>query len=69
MDITTTTTDVKIPTAANGSDYTHKIIADAGATQSDDWTLTVTLLNYDEDQNVNAGKQFTGAVKFDKTNC
>ena len=69
MDITTTTTDVKIPTTANGSDYTHKIIADAGATQSDDWTLTVTLLNYDEDQNVNAGKQFTGAVKFDKTSC
>ena len=60
---------INIPTAAGGSTLKHTLTADAGKTVSDDWTLTVTLLNYDEDQNVNAGKQFTGAVKFDKTSC
>lgn len=69
MDITTTKTNVQIPTGADSSEYTHKIIADAGVQKTDSWKLTVTLLNYDENQNVNAGKQFTGAIAFKKVNC
>lgn len=69
MDITTTKTNVQIPTTAGGTDYTHKLVADAGATVSDSWTLTVTLKNLGIDQNDNTGKNFEGAVKFDKTNC
>lgn len=69
MDITTTKTNVQIPTTAGGTDYTHKLVADAGATVSDSWTLTVTLKNLGVDQNDNTGKNFAGAVKFDKTNC
>lgn len=68
MDITTTKTNVQIPTT-DGTDYTHKLVADAGATVSDSWTLTVTLKNLGVDQNDNNGKNFAGAVKFDKTNC
>ncbi len=69
MNITTTKTNVQIPTTAGGTDYTHKLVADAGATVSDSWTLTVTLKNLGVDQNDNTGKNFEGAVKFDKTNC
>lgn len=69
MDITTTKTNVQIPTTDVGTDYTHKLVADAGATVSDSWTLTVTLKNLGVDQNDNNGKNFAGAVKFDKTNC
>ena len=69
MDITTTKTNVQIPTTAGGTYYTHKLVADAGATVSDSWTLTVTLKNLGVDQNDNTGKNFAGAVKFDKTNC
>lgn len=69
MDITTTDTDVKIPTTVGGSDYTHKIIAEAGQTKADDWSLTVTLVNYNFNQNENTGKNFTGVIKFDKVDC
>ncbi len=69
MDITTTKNNVQIPTTVGGTDYTHKLVADAGATVSDSWTLTVTLKNLGVDQNDNTGKNFAGAVKFDKTNC
>ena len=69
MDITTTKTDVKIPTTAGGTDYTHKLMPDAGKTLSDSWKLTVTLVNLGVNQNDNAGKQFTGVIKFDKTTC
>lgn len=69
MDITTTTTDVQIPTTAGGTEYIHKLVADAGATVTDNWTLTVTLKNLAVDQNDNTGKNFAGAVKFDKANC
>ena len=69
MDITTTKNNVQIPTTVGGTDYTHKLVADAGATVSDSWTLTVTLKNLGVDQNDNTGKNFAGSVKFDKTNC
>lgn len=70
MNITTTKTDVKIPTAATGTpEYVHKLMPAAGEKDSDKWELTVTLLNLNADQSVNAGKQFTGAVKFTKTDC
>lgn len=69
MNITTTKTNVQIPTTTGGTDYTHKLVADAGATVSDSWTLTVTLKNLGVDQNDNTGKNFEGAVKFDKTSC
>lgn len=69
MNITTTKTDVKIPTTVGGTEYIHKLVADAGKTVSDSWTLTVTLKNLGVDQNDNTGKNFAGAVKFDKANC
>lgn len=69
MDITTTKTDVKIPTAKDGSTYIHKITPAAGDTEADAWVLTVTLHNLDVDQNDNTGKAFTGAVKFDQVDC
>lgn len=69
MDITTTKTDVQIPTTTGGSDYIHKLTAAAGAEISDTWTLTVTLKNLDVDQNDNTGKAFSGAVKFVKVDC
>ena len=68
-DITVGTASVSIPTEKDGSTMTHKLVAEAGATKSDNWELTVTLVNLGVDQNDNTGKQFTGAVKFDKTNC
>lgn len=69
MNITTTKTDVNIPTAAGTTEYVHKLVPDAGKTLEDKWTLTVTLLNLKADQTVNAGKQFTGVLKFDKVDC
>lgn len=69
MDITTTKTDVQIPTAAGGSTYIHKLTAEAGETVTEDWTLTVTLKNLAVDQNDNTGKSFSGAVKFTKADC
>ena len=35
----------KIPTTANGSEYTHKLVADDGDSVTDNWTITVTLKN------------------------
>lgn len=68
-DITVGTASVSIPTEKDGSTMTHELVAEAGATKSDKWELTVTLVNLGVDQNDNTSKQFTGAVKFDKTNC
>ncbi len=68
-DITVGTASVSIPTEKDGDVMTHKLVAEAGATKSDKWELTVTLVNLGVDQNDNTSKQFTGAVKFDKTNC
>lgn len=63
------TGSINIPTTANGSEYTHKLVADAGASVSDSWTITVTLKNQAFNQNDNAGKQFTGVIRFNKTTC
>ena len=60
---------IKIPTSANGSEYTHKLVADAGASVTDNWTITVTLKNLAMNQNENTGKQLTGQIAFTKTNC
>ena len=68
-DITTGTAEVVIPTTKGGTDTVHKLVAEAGKNASDSWTLTVTLVNLGVDQNDNTSKQFSGAVKFDKTTC
>ena len=60
---------IKIPTTANGSEYIHKLVADAGASVTDNWTITVTLKNLAMNQNENTGKQLTGQIAFTKTNC
>ena len=60
---------IKIPTTANGSEYTHKLVADAGASVTDNWTITVTLKNLAMNQNENTGKQLTGQIAFTKTDC
>lgn len=60
---------IKIPTTANGSEYTHKLVADAGASVTDNWKITVTLKNLAMNQNENTGKQLTGQIAFTKTDC
>ena len=62
------TGSINIPTTADGSEYTHKLIADAGASLTDEWTITVTLKNLDMNQNENTGKQLTGQIAFTKVN-
>lgn len=61
------TGSINIPTTTG--EYTHKLIADAGASLTDEWTITVTLKNQAFNQNDNAGKQFTGVIRFNKTTC
>ena len=64
------TGSINIPTTTKGgTDLKHKLVADAGASVSDSWTITVTLKNQAFNQNDNAGKQFTGVIKFNKTTC
>ena len=63
------TGSINIPTTADGSEYTHKLIADAGASLTDEWTITVTLKNLVMNQNENTGKQLTGQIAFTKVNC
>ena len=63
------TGSINIPTTANGSEYTHKLVADAGASLTDNWTITVTLKNLDMNQNENTGKQLTGQIAFTKVKC
>ena len=63
------TGSINIPTTVDGSEYTHKLIADAGASLTDEWTITVTLKNLDMNQNENTGKQLTGQIAFTKVNC
>ena len=63
------TGSINIPTTAGGSEYTHKLIADAGASLTDEWTITVTLKNLDMNQNENTGKQLTGQIAFTKVSC
>lgn len=60
---------INIPTTKGGTDLKHTLVADAGASVSDSWTITVTLKNQKFVQNDNAGKQFTGVIKFNKTTC
>ena len=60
---------INIPTTKGGTDMKHTLVADAGASVSDSWTITVTLKNQAFNQNDNAGKQFTGAIRFNKTTC
>ena len=63
------TGSINIPTTAGGSEYTHKLIADAGASLTDEWTITVTLKNQAFNQNDNAGKQLTSQIAFTKVSC
>ena len=63
------TDTINIPTTKGGSNMKHTLVAAAGGTVSDSWTITVTLKNQAFNQNDNAGKQFTGVIKFNKTTC
>ena len=69
QDITTTTSDIQIPTTSGGSTYVHQISAGQGATVNDQWDFTVTFVNLDSDQNANTGKSFTGQIVFAQTDC
>lgn len=60
---------INIPTTKGGTDMKHTLVADAGDSVSDSWTITVTLKNQAFNQNDNAGKQFTGVIRFNKTTC
>ena len=60
---------INIPTTKGGTDLKHTLVAEAGDSVSDSWTITVTLKNQAFNQNDNAGKQFTGVIRFNKTTC
>lgn len=69
---------INIPTTAGGSDYKHKISADAGERITDTWKVTVTFVNHKFDQSspgeegtgeVNTGKEFRATLKFSSTPC
>ena len=66
---TAVTGTINIPTTKGGEILKHKLIAEAGKTVSDSWTITVTLKNLDIDQNENTGKQLAGSIKFTKVAC
>ena len=69
MDITTRTSNVQVPTAANGTTYVHTLQTTAGKTITDSWSVQVTFKNLTTDQNSNAGKTFDGTLEFAKTTC
>ena len=69
LDITTTQTDVQIPTTAGGADYKHVLSAGVSETVYDYWRFTVTFDNLDSDQNANTGKQFKATIDFAQTPC
>lgn len=60
---------INIPTTKGVTDLKHTLVAEAGDSVSDSWTITVTLKNQAFNQNDNAGKQFTGVIRFNKTTC
>ncbi len=66
---TAVTGTINIPTTKDGEVLKHKLIAEAGKTVSDSWTITVTLKNLDIDQNENTGKQLAGTIQFTKVAC
>ena len=66
---TAVTGTINIPTTKDGEVLKHKLIAEAGKTVSDSWTITVTLKNLAMNQNENTGKQLTGQIAFTKTDC
>ncbi len=69
QDITTSTSDIQIPTTAGGAEYVHQINATEGQTINDQWDFTVTFVNLDSDQNANTGKSFVGQIVFAQTEC
>lgn len=69
LDITTTQTDVQIPTTAGGNDYKHVLSAGVSETVYDYWRFTVTFDNLDSDQNANTEKNFTATIDFAQTPC
>ena len=70
-DITTAAVNsqVNFPTALNGSTVKHTITATAGNTTTDNWTVTVTFVNLNSDQNSNTGKTFQATIYFENTAC
>lgn len=71
MDITTTTTDVQVPTTKGGSDYKHVLSATAGQTVTDAFDVTVTVVNLDADQQdlAAAHAAFAGTILYTKVAC
>lgn len=65
-DITTGTPTINIP---GDSGNIHKIVAAAGATETNAWSTKVTLVNLDADQNKNTNKNFAATLRFEKATC
>ena len=68
-DITTKTGKVSFPTALNGSTIKHTITATAGSLKTDSWNVTITFVNLNSDQQLNAGKTLTGIIKYENVAC
>ena len=48
----------------------HMLTAEAGqAATADVWKVSITLVNYEGDQNANVGKALNGTLKFEKAIC
>ena len=69
MDITTKKENIQIPTEAGKTTYIHKITATPGQTVTEKWKTTVTLVNLDNDQNKNTGKNLAGVLQFTHVDC
>ena len=71
FDITTVTNKtLTFPGNADGLAGVQKMTASAGTAATDDvWKLTVTLINYEADQNLNVGKSLEGNLKFTAVSC
>ncbi|MEG1506295.1 MAG: hypothetical protein RR478_02230 [Bacilli bacterium] len=69
-DITTTgASTINVPTVNAGAVLKHPINAAAGATTTDSWETTVTLVNLAVDQQENTGKTFAGTITFTTVAC
>lgn len=54
-------------TSSSNMINTNTITAEAGKTTIDTWEISVTLKNYDFNQDINAGKNFSGKLRFTKS--
>lgn len=68
-DITNTTGTIHIPTAFEGTVYSHVISASTSNTTTDSIKIRVSMINLETNQETNEGKNFAGQLKFTTIQC